>query len=318
MKQIKKKNYACVITIFLITIFLIMIYSACETVNEEELHFRQKSPIVRTLSRAIRLRPDGTVVAIGRNDKAQSDTSKWKNIVSIAASEYHTIGLKSDGTVVATGSNQRGECNVSGWRNIVDIAAISDFTIGVKSDGSVVASGDYGNLPMDELLKWKDILSVSAYQRQIAGLKSDGTVITACLGGSKIDVPEWENIVDIAVASAHIVGLKSDGTVVAYSTTDSADAACNVSEWHDIVAIAASATASIGLKSDGTIEACGQVTSIEDNISENDRIFRLKGVTAIAASAGELMVLNEEKRIGLFGTWAMPPFTKEEFEKLQG
>ena len=40
----------------------------------------------------------------------------WRDIVSIAVGNSHTVGLKADGTVVAVGRNYDGRCDVSGWK----------------------------------------------------------------------------------------------------------------------------------------------------------------------------------------------------------
>src|SRR4030065_497411 len=57
--------------------------------------------------------PDGTVVAMGKNDEGQCDVGGWTNITQIAAGGAHTVGLKN-GTVVATGRNNEGRRSVVG------------------------------------------------------------------------------------------------------------------------------------------------------------------------------------------------------------
>jgi alpha-tubulin suppressor-like RCC1 family protein len=63
----------------------------------------------------VRLKSDGTVVAVGYNDDGQCAVGGWTGIVQVAAGGGHTVGVKSDGTVVAVGNNDYGQCNVSGW-----------------------------------------------------------------------------------------------------------------------------------------------------------------------------------------------------------
>jgi len=41
----------------------------------------------------------------------------------VAAGYSHTIRLKSDGTVVAVGDNEYGQCDVSGWSDIQQVSA---------------------------------------------------------------------------------------------------------------------------------------------------------------------------------------------------
>ena len=86
------------------------------------------------------LKADGTVVAVGDNDKGQCDFEDWKDIVAVSAGYWHTVGLKADGTVVAVGYNGGGRCDVAGWKDIVAVSAGGLYTVGLKADGTVVAT----------------------------------------------------------------------------------------------------------------------------------------------------------------------------------
>lgn len=59
------------------------------------------------------------MVAVGDNKDGQCNISDWRDIVSVSAGNYHTVGLKSDGTVIVVGSNKYGQCDVSGWSDIL-------------------------------------------------------------------------------------------------------------------------------------------------------------------------------------------------------
>ena len=87
------------------------------------------------------LKRNGRVIACGRNESGQCDTSSWKNVVQVAAGGYHTVGLLSDGTVVACGDNQYGQCNVSDWKDVVQIKTTDYNTIALLKDGTVVTCG---------------------------------------------------------------------------------------------------------------------------------------------------------------------------------
>lgn len=325
MKQILIRWYIRIGAIVLLAAVFVVSCGACEVSHGANLKFREKSPIVLTLFRAVRLKPDGTVVAIGNsildsNRNGQCNTLEWKNIVSIAASEHHTVGLKSNGTVVAVGSNREGKCDVSKWRNIIDIAATDELTVGLKSNGTLIMTGNLvgtRSLPIEEMRAWKDIAAVYAYGGIISCLKSDGTVISAYrdFTGYVVD-HKWTDIVDVAVGGKHVVGLKSDGTVVASSWDDKDKAIEGVSEWKDIIAVAANGEGTIGLKSDGTLVACGYVAGVE-NISQDNRIFQLKNIKAVAAGGRSVLTLDNENRAGLYGNWYMEPFPVEEWRKLK-
>ena len=85
------------------------------------------------------LKADGTVVAVGDNDRGQCNVGGWTDIVQVAA-YYHTVGLEADGTVVAVGNNGSGRCDVGDWTDIVQVAA-GLHTVGLEADGTVVAVG---------------------------------------------------------------------------------------------------------------------------------------------------------------------------------
>lgn len=68
--------------------------------------------------------------------------SNWSDIIDIDYQSHNTIGLKADGTVIAVGDNDKGECNVENWTDIIAISTGEFHTLGLKSDGSVVAVGD--------------------------------------------------------------------------------------------------------------------------------------------------------------------------------
>jgi len=61
------------------------------------------------------VRSDGTVVAVGYNNRGQCNVGKWANITQVAAGDYHTVGVRSDGTVVAVGWNDFAQCAVGSW-----------------------------------------------------------------------------------------------------------------------------------------------------------------------------------------------------------
>ena len=180
------------------------------------------------------LKADGTVVAVGYNDKGQCDFEGWKDIVAVSAGYWHTVGLKADGTVVAVGDNDKGRCDVEGWKDIVAVSVGWDYTVGLKADGSVVAAGSNDQGQCD-VAGWTDIAAVSAGTFHTVGLKADGTVVAVGYnGGGRCDVAGWKDIVAVSAGGLYTVGLKADGTVVATKYTGDQKyyhSQCDVAGW---------------------------------------------------------------------------------------
>ena len=212
-------------------------------------------------SHTVGLKADGTVVAVGDNDKGQCNVSDWRDIVAIATSWRHTVGLKADGTVVAVGDNEDGQCNISDWQNIVAIATAGCLrTVGLKADGTVVGDSRTSG--------WRDIVAITSGGSITVGVKADGTVVTVRYNNNKgqCNVSDWRDIVAIAIGHWHTVGLKADGTVVAVGWNEHGQ--CNISGWRDIVAIAAGYHHTVGLKADGTVVAVGLSEDGQCNVSD--------------------------------------------------
>ena len=47
----------------------------------------------------------------------QCTVGGWRDIVALAAGQYHTVGLKANGSLVATGDNKHGQCDVAALHN---------------------------------------------------------------------------------------------------------------------------------------------------------------------------------------------------------
>jgi len=202
------------------------------------------------------IEPDGTVVAVGRNDYGQCNVGGWANITQVAAGMSHTVGLEGDGTVVATGRNNEGQCNVGGWADIFQVAAGGDHTVGLKEDGKVVAEGknDDGQCNVGG---WVDIELVVAGGAHTVGLKENGKVVAEGKNDDgQCNVGGWADIELVVAGYAHTVGLKEDGKVVATGLND--EGQCNVAGWADIQMVVAGYAHTVGLKDDGTVVATGR------------------------------------------------------------
>ena len=200
------------------------------------------------------LKADGTVISDGLGVKhvdskegsvesipcKQCNTKDWRNIVAIAAGNYHTVGLKKDGTVVAVGDNNFGQCNTLNWSNVVAVFADESFTVGLKADGTVVAVG--------ESIGQRNTTLRNAYINCNLPFKNSDFTVD--------NTHNWKDIVVVADGGNHRVGLKADGTVVACGLNS--DGQCNTTDWRDIVAVFTGRSNTYGLKADGSIVATGE------------------------------------------------------------
>jgi len=221
------------------------------------------------------LRADGTVVAVGSNDKGLCNTGGWRGIVAIAATVRHTVGLRADGTVVAVGCNEKAynqvsrSCSTGGWRGIVAIAAGYRHTVGLRADGTVVVTGanEYVHRKI-ETNEWRGVVAVAVGgEGKIAGLRGDGTVVaTGYIQKSELFEKPYDlysfgsGVVAIAAEDDHIVCLSADGTVEARGYDSNKVGFCDTRSWkgwEDIVAIAACSRHTVGLRADGTVVAVG-------------------------------------------------------------
>jgi alpha-tubulin suppressor-like RCC1 family protein len=222
-------------------------------------------------SHRVGLIADGTVVAAGKNDHGQCNTSDWHSIIAVSAGHATTSGLKSDGTVITIGDNYYyelfkkkkmygGQCDTGNWRNIIAISSHSHITVGVKVDGTVVFAGpNYTTGSFSSISRWQEIIDVSIGNGpHIVGLKENGNVVADGYKDSgACSVSSWSDIIAVSAGQSHTVGLKTDGTVVAVGDNDYGQ--CDTSDFRDIVAILAASNYTIGLKLDGTVVAVGRV-----------------------------------------------------------
>ena len=222
---------------------------------------------------------NGTVTVAGDPRLDQCKTSYWRDIVAVAAGDYHTVGLRSDGTVVATNAPENnskytvfdaGQCKVSGWKNIVQICAAGTHTVGLRAGGTVIAVGDNEHYQC-EVSNWRNIRAIRAGRFKTVGLKDDGTVVIS--NGLELD---WHNIADVAVGALHTVGLKLDGTVLGEGKNDFHQ--LDLDDWEDIIAVAAGDQHTVGLSANGTVVAVGDNTCGQCNVDS------WRNIIAIAAS----------------------------------
>jgi hypothetical protein len=225
------------------------------------------------------LKRDGTVVAWGGNYGQASVLAGLSDVTAIAAGTYHNLALKRDGTVVAWGGNGFGQASVpAGLSDVVAIAAGAFHNLALKRDGTVVAwGGNVGQASVPADLR--DVTAIAAGTYHNLALKRDGTVVAWGWNDfGQTDVPAGlRDVTAIATGSWHSLALKRDGTVVAWGWNDYGQASVPAG-LTNVVAIATGFTHSLALKRDGRVVAWGGNEYGQTNVPAG-----LTNVTAIAA-----------------------------------
>lgn len=159
-----------------------------------------------------------------------SGISEWTDIVQVAHGYTVALGLKKDGTVVAVGGNDKGQADVSGWTDIVQLAVFDSvstmyiegtegFSVGIKSDGTLVATGQYYyGSDISGLLAITNVKQIARERENVVLLKNDGSVVSN--PGTEFLRTSFEGVTDIAAIGFEwdkqqdYIYVKEDGTVV--------------------------------------------------------------------------------------------------------
>lgn len=118
---------------------------------------------------------DGKVLVCG--SFYNQNLTNWSDIISISVSANHVVGVHSDGTVSAVGSNDKGQRDgLETKGDVVQVAAGYGFTAGLKNNGKVWVNGcDEHN--EHAAMQWTDIVAIGTGMDHILGIKKDGTLV---------------------------------------------------------------------------------------------------------------------------------------------
>ena len=240
--------------------------------------------------------PDGTVVPVGQdgNPFGYLDVpGVLSGVVSVSASQYHSVALKADGSVSAWGYNYYGQSAVpAGLTNVVDAFAGHLYSIALRSNGTVVVWG--GAMVPASL---GSLIAVSAGSQQALGIKPDGTVVAWSRGGTFEPVPaSVHDVIAVSAGNAHNLALKYDGTVVAWGDNSYGQLAVP-SNLSGVIAIAAGDYHSLALKADGTVVAWG---SNQANISTVP--LGVTGAIAVSANYQHSLAVTADGGIAQWGS----------------
>lgn len=288
--------------------------------NDKQKQFAQRRRLAARLGKTIAagywysvgLKLDGTVVAVGANEREQCNTETWTDMIAVSAGKDYTVGLSADGTVTVANSyfHTLHSGAVEKWKDIIAVAAGADHTVGLKKDGSIVTIGKIGTSNEDYELFFDNDGNVELFGSTWHKIEN-GKIVSDDRYFKTADIPvaydteEWTGIVAIAAGSCQTVGLKANGTVVAMGSTE--DGACDTADWQNIVAIAAGGQHTIGLKDNGTVVAVGRNENGACNVSGWKDIVAIAGgwdhTVGLKADGTVVAVGSNEKGQCNTGTW---------------
>ena len=199
------------------------------------------------------LRADGTVAACGDNSLGQCDVGGWKNVVSIAATDYDTVALLADGTVVTCGYHDFFAA--AGWYDVSRIFT-GTYSVGCLYSGGYLLSTNESGRNIDGIYtsaaastayvlaldprgtvrtdagigeRWENVLSVYASPTAAGAITAGGAAdIEFFRDGQTPSLPEGR-AVSMALGGTHYAVLYEDGTVFAFGSNDCGQ--CDTGDW---------------------------------------------------------------------------------------
>ena len=247
---------------------------------------------------ALALKPDGTVVAWGYQEKGEATVPEdLSDAVYVATGTYHSLAEKSDGTVIGWGSNSYLQTEApSNVKNPLSIDTGSSFSQALMPDGTVINWGSSTNDPPSDI---PEILELDVGGGHSIALANDGYI--TCWGDNyqnQTKVPaELSDVVGVSAGKDHSLALKVDGTVMAWGYNNQGQ--INVpAGLMNVISISAGGHHSVALKADGTVEVWGGT----QNASTYTVPAGLDDVIEISAGEGYTMALKADGTLVVWGT----------------
>lgn len=259
--------------------------------------------IACSMYHVVAVKPDGTVIAAGKNDHKQCDVSGWRNIVAVDCDENGTIGLTRDGHVKYTGWNVHKESGCTSWSDIKQIAMSSSCVFGLKKDGTVVATPAkaHPNSTAPDVTTWRDIQEIRRMGSCVVGIDSRGKVISLVrnyYGGTEnARCHVNEGAIDAAVGDYDtVIYQKKDGTCFCFAP--------DTYKPQEIVKIYLLSLQPLALLTDGKVLLAP--SSYQKGVFEKfAREHSSEKVIAVSGSLYKCAFLTEEGRVYIVGDRTM-------------
>ena len=179
--------------------------------------------IACSMYHVVAVKPDGTVIAAGKNDHNQCDVSGWRDIVAVDCDEYGTVGLTKDGHVKYTGGSLYKQSSCTTWSGIKQVVMSEECVFGLKEDGTVAATPYmHVNSAAPDVTTWRDIVELRRMGDCTVGIDVNGKAISVNRNyygrAEKERCYANEGIIDAAVGDYDsVITMKKDGTCGAFS-----------------------------------------------------------------------------------------------------
>lgn len=190
--------------------------------------------------------------------------SNWTGVTAIASSRNHLVALLHNGTVRAVGKNDKGQCNVDSWCNVVQVQTYGKSTAALTADGTVLLAGAVkGHASAYE--SWKDIKEIYLQDNSaVVALTKNGQVLAD--GEPSFDkdaLKKWHNVVRICWFNDSIFGITDAGDVLCDGSSETIQQLCShlkgvvkVACFHDQT-YACKVSQFAALMADGTVFTVG-------------------------------------------------------------
>ena len=280
-------------------------------------------------SHLLMLHRDGTASAAGVWMREEGDVIGWRDVESIAAARFGSIGLRADGTVAVS---KRGEdVDLASWTNVRAVFAQNDIdqVIGVGKDGAVLSFYPIEGWLMPgwagaKQMIWADFWNVQLLMDgtvhiQLRGERTEESVWQRLLAAEKL-----EGVKQIALCTTYGFGapaalacLLADGTVRIFDTGSASSIDISAAAtWTDMDAIAANQGYILGLKKDGSVVMAGEIVSpgiipgatyLDDdlfvNFAQTGQLNAWQGMKAIAAGRDMIAGLHADGTVDMLAAW---------------
>jgi alpha-tubulin suppressor-like RCC1 family protein len=239
------------------------------------------------------------VVAWGDDTDGQSSVPPLsKDVVAIAAGEYHSLALQADGTVVAWGDGSYGDTNLpAGLANVVALGGGGYDSLAAQASGTVFAWGDNSSGQTNIPVQAANTVALAAGWTHDLALQANGTVVAWGSDESgEADVPAGvTNAVAVAAGMNFSLALQANGTVAAWGYDYNGQAAAPVN-LTNVTAIAAGGEHSLALQASGTVTAWGN-----DEFGQTDAPADLTNALAIAGGEFHSLALRADGTVAAWG-----------------